>query len=153
MSDDVEIIGLADRDRWTAVHQDGGLPGQSWSFAHALQASGIEPRLAHVRSGRARLLLPFCERDWHGHRHVSTLIGLSGASVTAAPGAALALWSEFAATQGWVAAYLHFGHALPALPATLAVPLATHVVYELDLALADPFAAASAIIRRMVRKA
>ncbi|MFS8063160.1 MAG: GNAT family N-acetyltransferase [Luteimonas sp.] len=153
MIDDVDIIPLADRERWTRAQQSDGLPGQAWSYAHALQASGIEPQLAVVRAGGARMLLPFFERSWHGHRDIATLLGLSGASVNPASAAPIALWSAFATARGWVAGYLHFGNDLPTVPATLASVLATNTVYELDLTRDDPFAAASAIVRRKLRKA
>jgi hypothetical protein len=153
MTEAVDIIPLADRERWIDAQHCDGLPGQAWSYAHALEASGIEPQLAVVRAGGARMLLPFFERSWRGHRDIATLLGLSGASVSPPCAAPLVLWSEFAAAQGWVAGYLHFGNDLPAMPAPLASLLATHTLYALDLSLEDPFAAASAIVRRKLRKA
>ena len=153
MIEDVAIIPLADRERWTSAQQCEGLPGQAWSYAHALEATGIEPQLAVVRAGGARMLLPFFERDWHGHRDIATMLGLSGASVSPPSAAPLALWAEFAAARGWVAGYLHFGNELPSMPSDLATSLSTHTVYELDLTLDDPFAVASAIVRRKLRKA
>ena len=54
MIDDVAIIPLADREGWTSAQQCEGLPGQAWSYAHALEATGIESQLAVVGGGGGR---------------------------------------------------------------------------------------------------
>src|SRR6266576_2484865 len=106
MADDIEVLGIEDRERWLAAHRDGGLPSQSWHYAWALSASGIEPKLAIVRSHGARMLLPFYERDWRGSIDVATLLGASGASIVPSSAAPLSLWHEYAVAQGWVAGYV-----------------------------------------------
>jgi hypothetical protein len=106
MADDIEVLEIEDRERWVAAHRDAGLPSQSWHYAWALSASGIRPRLAIVRSGGARMLLPFHEREWRGSIDIATLIGHSGASLIPNSAAPLALWHEYAAAQGWVAGYI-----------------------------------------------
>ena len=119
MADDVIIIGLDERERWEAECAVGGLPSQSWSYAWGLKASGFEPQLAVVTSGSSRMLLPFFERSFMETTDIATLPGLSGASMAPASGAPLALWSEFAGSQGWVAGYIQLasGTALDSVPA------------------------------------
>jgi hypothetical protein len=63
MTDEVTVLSLKDRDRWIAEHKQGGFPSQSWSYAWAVSASGVDPKLAIVHSGGARMLLPFYERN------------------------------------------------------------------------------------------
>src|SRR5258708_18529845 len=106
MTEDVTILGLDDRDRWIAEHRDGGLPSQSWHYAWGLSATGVAPKLAVVRSGGARMLLPFIERSWRGNTDIATILGLSGASIAPASNAPPGLWHEFAAAQRWVAGYI-----------------------------------------------
>jgi len=106
MADDVEVLEVEDRERWIAAHRDDGLPGQSWHYAWALSASGVRPKLAVVRSGGARMLLPFYEREWQGSIDIATLIGPSGASILPDSTAPLSLWHEYAAAQRWVAGYI-----------------------------------------------
>ena len=112
MSDELTILSLADRDRWTAEHDDCGLPSQSWRYAWGLSASGVAPKLAIVRSRGARMLLPFVEREWRGTTDIATIMGISGASIMPASAAPLALWREFAAAQGWVAGYIQLAASL-----------------------------------------
>lgn len=106
VADDITILSLEDREQWNAQVDAHGLPSQSWTYAQGLAASGYAPRLAVVRSGAGRLLIPFFERAWHGATDIATIPGLSGASVAPGSGAALSLWREFAAAQGWVAGYI-----------------------------------------------
>lgn len=106
MRDVVTIVSLTERDRWVAEHREGGLPSQSWSYAWGLSASGVNPKLAIVRSGGARMLMPFFERQWMGSTDIATILGASGASIVPNSTAPLALWRKFAAAQGWVAGYI-----------------------------------------------
>lgn len=106
MADDVTILSLEDRDRWIAEHQESGLPSQSWSYARGLSASAVDPKLAVVRSGGARMLLPFYERTWMDSTDIATIVGASGASIVPCATAPLSLWREFAAGRGWVAGYI-----------------------------------------------
>jgi hypothetical protein len=106
MAEDVTILSLADRELWIVEHRQGGLPSQSWDYAWGLSASGIDPKLAIVRSNGARMLLPFFERDWNGTVDIATILGLSGASIVPDSGAPLSLWREFATVEGWVAGYI-----------------------------------------------
>jgi len=104
--DDVEVLGIEDQERWIAAHREGGLPAQSWHYAWALSAGGVQPRLAIVRSGGARMLMPFYEREWRGSIDIATILGPSGASILPNSAAPLALWHEYAAAQHWVAGYV-----------------------------------------------
>src|SRR5712692_6838493 len=106
MTEDITILCLDDRDRWIAEHQNGGLPSQSWHYAWGLSATGVAPKLAVVRAGGARMLLPFIERSRRGTTDIATILGLSGASMTPTSSAPLGLWQEYAAAQGWVAGYI-----------------------------------------------
>lgn len=153
MLHDVEIIPLEDRERWTRAQRDGGLPGQAWGYAQALEATGIQPQLAVVRAGGARMLLPFFERVWRDHRDIATLMGLSGASISPPSTAPLALWAEFATAQGWVTGYLHLGEGIPADIESCGRVLARQQLFHLELGVEEPLAVASAIIRRKVRAA
>ena len=105
MNDRVLVFSLHDRDAWIAAHRDCGLPTQSWHYARALSASGVEPKLAVVDADGARMLLPFFEREWRGSIDIASLIG-SSASITPGNAAPLALWHEYAADRGWVAGYM-----------------------------------------------
>lgn len=106
MIEDVEVLTLSQAGQWREAHRDGGLPSQSWEYARALNASGIEPKLAVVRARGARMLLPFHERDWLGNIDIATLVAACGASITPLSTAPLRLWHEFAASNGWVAGYI-----------------------------------------------
>jgi hypothetical protein len=106
MTENVTILSLEDRDRWVAEHKRDGLPSQSWHYAHGLSASGVDPKLAIVHSGGARMLLPFYERGWMDSVDIATIVGASGASIIPVSTAPLSLWREFAADRGWVAGYI-----------------------------------------------
>jgi hypothetical protein len=58
MTDKLQVISIDDEEQWNAEHEAGGLPSRTWRYAWALSASGIDPQLAVVRSGGARMLLP-----------------------------------------------------------------------------------------------
>jgi hypothetical protein len=150
----ISIVSIEERDRWDAEHRRGGLPSQSWSYARALSASGIDPKLAVVRSGGARMLMPFFERDWSGTTDIATTVGLSGASISPSSTAPLSLWREYATAQAWVAGYIRlapwveFDERLPELG-----PVPNQTVFVLDLAARDVLRSASEIVRRKVRRA
>lgn len=91
-SGEVSILTLAEREQWTREHASADLPSQSWSYASALAASGIEPKLAVVRSAQSWMLLPFFERERRGLVDVCTLYGLSGASACGDANALFTLW-------------------------------------------------------------
>lgn len=149
--DDISIVSVAERDRWELEHQDGGLPSQSWWYAWALSASGIDPKLGVVRSRGARMLVPFFERDWMGTTDVATVQGLSGASISSSSVAPLALWREYATTQGWIAGYIQLAISTE-LDDDLQVdePVAGNEVFIVDLRRGDLLQSASAMIRRKV---
>ncbi len=153
-AEQVTVLGLADRDRWEAEHEDGGLPSQAWGYARALSATGIEPQLAVVRAGGARMLLPFFKREYMGQVDIATTMGLSGTSIAPASTAPLSLWREYAAAEGWVAGYLQLDAKLEL--ATTGAPHDISIgntVFVLDLATRDPIAAASATVRQKIRRA
>jgi hypothetical protein len=154
MADQVSILSLADRDRWEAEHLDGGLPAQSWRYAHALSASGIDPQLAVIRTADARMLVPFFEREWSGHTDVSTVVGLSGASILPSSPSPLSAWRDYATARGWVASYMQL-----AVDVDLDRPppgdeiVTSNEVFLLDLTDGDVFSDASRTLRVKVRKA
>jgi hypothetical protein len=155
MAEETCIVSVDDPDRWTAEHEAGGLPSQSWGYARALSASGIEPKLGVVHSGGARMLVPFFEREWMGRTDIATIQGLSGASISPSSAAPLSLWRQYAAAQGWVAGYIQVATSVDltgeCLPADELV--STHSVFLLDLRARDPLDSASRIVRRKVRRA
>jgi hypothetical protein len=161
MTAQVVVLDLDDADGWARAHADGGLPGQSWSFAHGLAAAGMRPQLGVVVAGGARMLVPFFERADGGVRDIATLLGLSGASLAPVPERPgeppspdpLVAWSRYAAGRGWVSGYLHFGTDLPPLPPEAGTVLSSGTVYDIDIACPDPFAGSSAIVRRKLRRA
>jgi hypothetical protein len=154
MAHDLRIVGLDERDRWEAEHRIDGLPSQSWAYAWALRGSGIEPKLAVVSALGARMLLPFFEREWLETTDVATIQALSGASIKPTSSAPLALWREYAASQGWVTGYIQLalstdlGELLPNDQ-----PVAANAVFLLDLNTSDPLRSVSEIVRRKIRKA
>jgi hypothetical protein len=154
MADEILILSIEDRERWNAEHRDGGLPSQSWHYAWALSASGINPKLAVVRSKHARMLMPFFERDWRGHTDIATTLGLSGASISPISPAPLSLWREYATGQGWVAGYVQLAPSVELAEPPPGDELSTsNAVFLLDLRVREVLAAASKSVRRKVRKA
>lgn len=153
MSEDVQIIPLSDHERWRAETVHDGRPSQDRSYLEAISRPGAEPRLAVVRSGGARLLLPFIERDWHGDVDIATPLGLSGASVLPSATAPFELWREYASGQGWIAGYIQLAPDvdIESPPAGDRL-VAGNEVFLLDLSMADPLASASEIVRRKIRR-
>lgn len=151
--DDVTVLGLDDREQWIDAHRDGGLPCQSWHYAWALAASGLRSKLAVVRAGGARMLLPFFEREWQGTTDIATVLGLSGTSISPPSPAPPRLWREFAAAQGWVAGYIQLavGTELAARAVDGEI-VEGNAVFLLDLR-ADTLASASINIRLKVQLA
>jgi hypothetical protein len=118
--DKIQIISLEERERWQHQYLKGGLPCHSWTYAWGLSASGVEPKLAVVCAGGARMLLPFFERRWLGMTDVTTIVGLSGASITPSSACApLSLWHEFAAEQSWIAGYIQLAISVEPDPASV----------------------------------
>ena len=153
MSGSVEIIALGDRERWLAEDARDGRPAQAWHYASAIARSGLEPRLALVSAGGARLRVPYYEREWRGERDIATWLGLSGASIAGEGSAPWALWREYAVAQGWVAGYVQLAHdAVPALHPDDRIA-SSNEVFVLDLDAGDPLALAAEIVRRKVRRA
>ncbi len=152
MPEDVTILHLEDRERWEAEHRGTGLPSQSWSYAFALRASGIDARLAIVRSKGARMLLPFFERSFLGTTDIATIPGLSGTSIEPISRAPFSLWREYAVAQGWICGYIQL-----ALSAEFEdqVPhsnvVAHNEVFVLDLRSPDILDTFSPNIRRKIR--
>jgi hypothetical protein len=151
--DDVEIVPLEDRGRWVVEHRNGGLPSQSWHYAWALSASNVAPSLAVVRTGGARLLLPFCLREWRGSIDIATLIGASGAVIVPDSAAPLALWQEYAAAQGWVAGYIQLSTSVDLADQRIAGELVElNEWFVLDLERDDLFANFADLVRRKVKR-
>jgi len=152
MDGEVCILDLADREGWCAEHSLGGLPCQSWSYCNALSASGVEPKLAVVKGGGTRMLLPFFERKWKNYADVATILGLSGASIEPMSRTPLEIWKRFATNRGWVAGYIQL-----APSAKLSAPppgdelVASNEVFLINLQQKDPLEGASQIVRRKVR--
>ena len=131
--EEVRIILLEERDQWEEAHREGGLPCHSWGYAWALSSSGVDSKLAVVRAGNARMLMPFFERDWLGTTDIATIVGLSGASITPASAAPLLLWREFAKAMGWIAGYIQLAVSVELDLACVPGQLATsNVIFVLD---------------------
>lgn len=132
----VTVLTLADRAPWDAAHAEAGLPSQSWAYARGLAETGIDPRLAVVEAGGARLLLPFFERPIPGHDRtdIATLPGLSGAGVTPDSLAPFAAWSDYARDRGWVSGYIQLAVANHGLQALDPAHIRAHnVMFRFDL--------------------
>jgi hypothetical protein len=154
MIDELRVISIDDEEQWNAAHEVGGLPSQTWRYAWALSASGIDPQLAVVHSGGARMLLPFFEREWLGTTDIATIRGLSGASISPSSNAPLRLWREYAAQRGWVAGYIQLATTVSLEAALAGDELVAHQrVFLLDLRSADVLHSASQIVRRKIRRA
>src|SRR6266446_3276859 len=154
MAEDIAILTLKDRERWIAEYHEGGLPCHSWNYAWALSASGVNPKLAIIRSQGARMVLPFFERHWLEATDIATIFGASGASISSNSTAPLSLWREFAKAQGWVAGYIQLSP-MTMLPECMAVDQDATVdrpVFLLDLHKEDLFGSFSVSIRQKVRK-
>ncbi len=153
MSGAVAILSLADRQQWEQAEALGAMPSQCWRYAAALALSGYEPRLAIVDAGGSRLLLPYVERPWNGHTDISTMPGLSGASIRPASSAPLVHWQEFAALEGWITGYIQLAaESYPNVPVDANPVHHTHM-FLLDLSVWDAHRTPSLIIRRKVASA
>lgn len=152
MIEDVTILSLADRERWVAEQQDGGLPSQSWHYALGMSVSGVDPKLAVVRSKGARMLMPFYERAWNGTIDIATLLGLSGASIVPSSSAPLQLWREYAASRGWVAGYIQLSAGVTGEETWEESVVQTNTVFWLSLRDIH-LNALSPTIRQRIRKA
>jgi len=153
MKDAVQILTLADRSQWLEQTGRDGLPSQSWTYAHALRNSGVEPKLAVIAAGSARMLLPFFEREWKGTTDIATIFGLSGASIAPTSPAPLATWREYAASRGWVAGYIQYSPYLESVASSGEDIVAGNSVVLLDLAPAEPMADAADSVRAKIRAA
>jgi len=153
MREHVRIFSLSERACWTDAHREGGLPSQSWAYAHALSASGVDPKLAVVCAAGARMLLPFFERTWSGATDIATIFGASGATIFPVSPAPVALWREFAKDQGWVAGYIQLSPTLDLSSLAVDHELGTsNAVFLLDLRPTDWLRSASDTIRQKIRK-
>jgi hypothetical protein len=153
MIDQVEILTLHDKDRWRAATREIGLPSQSWSYADALSASGIDPKLAVVQAKDARMLLPFHEREWSGTIDISTIVGASGASIFPQSNGPLALWREFAVSQGWVAGYIQLSSMVDFGEAPSEEFICGNTDFLIDLEVESFIRSVSETIRRKIRAA
>lgn len=132
----VTIIGLDDPRAWEAASAEG-LPSHSWHYAAGYAQAGLDPALAVVSAGDARMILPFHRRRWGEHVDVATLAGLSGALIL--PCAADArplfdLWRGHARSQGWVTGYLQLSTRNPGALAPEGDVIATdNAMFEFDL--------------------
>ena len=153
MIEQVEILTLHDKDRWREASWKIGLPSQSWSYAYALSATGIDPKLAVVQAKNARMLLPFYEREWNGSVDIATIVGASGASIFPQSDAPLALWREFAIAQGWVAGYIQLSSLIAFDEAPSDEFICGNTDFLIDLEVEDFIRSASNTIRRKIRAA
>lgn len=153
MSDDVQIIPLSDPDRWRDALAADGRPSQARDYLSATSRPGTEPRLAIVRAGGARMVLPFIEREWQGNVDIATPLGLSGASMQPGSAAPIALWREYATSRGWISGYIQLAEDLDIEPASDLDRVVTgNEIFLVDLAVAEPIQAASEIVRRKMRR-
>lgn len=152
MREEISILGLEDRERWEAEYQGRGLPSQSWGYAWGLSASGCSPRLAVVRRQGATMLMPFVERSWQGTTDITTITGLSGASIDRPSSAPLALWHEYAYGRGWIAGYIQLAVGLD-LPEPLPDSrlVAHNAVFLIDLHEGELLRTVSPNLRRKLR--
>ncbi|MAU94940.1 GNAT family N-acetyltransferase [Marinibacterium profundimaris] len=116
----VTILTLSEPEAWTAAVEAHGLPSHTHGYARGLAAAGLDPRLAVVEAGGARMLLPFVERPIPGSglSDIATIPGLSGAAIVPDSLAPLQAWAAYAADRGWVTGYIQLGldnHGLQAL--------------------------------------
>src|SRR5207302_3062814 len=121
-----------------------------------LGATGVEPKLAVVRSAGARMLLPFEERHWRETTDVATILGLSGASIIPTSSAPLTLWHRFAAAQGWVAGYIQLAISVGfdiEQATRIGNVVANNAVFLLDLRKEIAVTALSDNVRRKIRLA
>ncbi len=149
----VTVLTLADAAAWDAAHAEGGLPSQSHGYASGLAAAGLDPRLAVIEAGGARMLLPFVERPFGDHADIATIPGLSGASLSADSLAPLALWSDHARAQGWVSGYIQLAldnHGLQALDPDHIT--AHNVMIRFDLATWDIATSVNSSTRKTITK-
>jgi hypothetical protein len=152
MRDDIQIFSLADRASWEQA-EIGAAPSQCWRYAAALALSGYDPRLAIVTAGGSRLSLPYCERLWQGRTDVTTLPGLSGASIAPPSSAPLTRWLEFATANGWVSGYIQLSaESYPNVPPDASPVHQTHT-FVLDTSAWDRNRTPSLIIRRKIASA
>jgi hypothetical protein len=153
VTEDITILSLEERDGWIAEHADGGLPSQSWEYAWGLSASGAAPKLAVVRAGGGRMLMPFVERHWLGTTDIATSFGISGASIIGNCGAPLALWHKFATARGWIAGYIQLAISVNLDEVGFPGQLVTNnMVFVLDLDRLT-LTSCSQAIRRKIRRA
>ena len=129
----ITLIPFSDRWAWEQATAQA-LPGQSWGHAAGLAADGMTPELAIVTAHGAQMILPFHHRSFDGATDIATLPGLSGALIAPNLAAPLAVWSQYAVTQGWVSGYIQ----LSPLNDDLLVPapdicLTTNALYVFDL--------------------
>ena len=153
----VTIMTLDQAEAWTAAHADGGLPSQSHAYARGLAAAGLDPKLAVVEAGGARMLLPFLERPWDGpcgeYVDIATTPGLSGASLSHDSLAPLQAWDAHARAQGRVCSYIQLApdnHALQAQDPDHIV--AHNVLIRFDLSSWDIATSVSRNARKTITK-
>jgi hypothetical protein len=150
----VIVLDLEERDRWEREHADGGLPAQSWRYCRALAHAHQRPKLAVVRAGGARMLLPFFERSFLERTDIATTLGLSGASISPPSPAPLIRWREHAQERGWVAGYVQLAAELDPGPLSAGDRLAARgPVFLVDLGSSEPLGRASRNARRNIRAA
>jgi len=153
MKEEVRVIMLEDRDEWIWETRAFSFPSQSWSYAHGLSASGVNPQLAVVRTEDARMVLPFYERSWRGTVDISTIVGGCGASIFPASTAPLVLWREFAASSGWVAGYLQLSSSVAFADPPGSEFICNNTDFIIDLRLENFIQFASRTLRTKVRDA
>jgi hypothetical protein len=103
-----EWIPLTDRERWRAalVGIEHDL-GHTWEYCHALSLTDARPiSLYAYTDGATRVVCPLQEREYEGHRDVSTLPGFSGFVGTGPHPDFAARWVEQAAARGLVCGYI-----------------------------------------------
>lgn len=109
MSIHFEFVPAGERRRWDAALRD--LPHgywHGWAACHAIAlGSGLPVSLCVATDGDGVIAAaPVAERTWQGERDLFTPAGFSGfAAARPLPADFHARWSEFAASQGYVAGY------------------------------------------------
>lgn len=147
----LQIASLSEPDLWRVIHAQGGIPAHAHGLAAGLAKSGIEPRLALVRTRDGGMVLPFFERRWQGATDICTWLSVSGARLWGDPVSALDLWQEHARACGWVAGYIQVEP--DSLHSDVPGMADGNTVLMMDLDVPDVLAGASRTIHRSIRGA
>jgi hypothetical protein len=151
-----ELVPLANNVRWNAALEGVRHAfGHRWEHCHAFAlSSGLPTYLYHFQCGEMRVICPLSERMFDDECDVLTPYGFAGFAGTGPIPGFAALWRGFAATQGWVCAYLQDNPLLynPLLSEEPSVVQNTIYVLDLQATEGELTANMSANRRRQLRR-